>query len=813
MNRSLRTLAGILLALAAFPGITFGAVTDWQKGMTMNPWGPNDFAEPWFLQSMDNLAATHADTVVLVIPYYQSSLTATDLQPGPHTPSDQALRTAIAHARELGLKVVLKPHATVFGSDAWRAWINPSDRNSWFANYQAMLVHYASLAEETGVSAIVLGTELINMADDTVHPANTQHWRDMIAAVRKVYHGKLTYSANWGSSGWNDEKNHIAFWDALDYIGISAYFPLTESATYNQTDILNKWDSWNSLHIKPLASKWGKDVVFTEIGYRSRTGALVRPPRWDAGGEPNEQEQADAYNGLFTFWNSQEFMKGIYGWDWQNDPNSGGPGDTGFTIQNKMAQNLVTNWFGNGNPPGQIVSFTASASVSPQNPSTGKPVDLTANLTNRGSLIAGAIVDVEIADSSGKKAYQQLFSGQALQSSETKSYSLSWTPDLPGTYTLKVGVFSGDWQKVYFWKEPMKIAVSGGAIAAPSDIVLYASDIDQASLHGTWSIASDFTAANGVVVRDKNNGEAKVLTAKQAPANYFDINFTADADQPYHLWLRMKADDDAYYNDSVHVQFSDSLNASGTADYRIGSPASLAVVLEEGSGGDKGWGWNDNDYGGLGAHIKFAAGGTHTIRIQQREDGVAIDQIVLSPERYLTARPGSIKDDATIILRPGASPTPTSTATSTPSSTAPTSTTSTATSTPTSTPVSAPTSTPTSTVPAAPTSTTPTSTPSTGPAILNIWWPEDGKWLGGVQPFKAMLEGRDPSTYSMIWQVDGGGPNAMYLSTEDYPHFEAWVDVSPWRWRGDNNYQVTFIAKDAQGAIITARTSTIHIIY
>ena len=50
--------------------------------------------------------------------------------------------------------------------------------------------------------------------------------------------------------------------------------------------------------------------------------------------------------------------------------------------------------------------------------------------------------------------------------------------------------------------------------------------------------------------------------------------------------------------------------------------------------------------------VTFAKGGRHTIRVQVREDGAQIDQIVLSPSRYLTSPPGGVKDDATIVAKP-----------------------------------------------------------------------------------------------------------------------------------------------------------------
>ena len=63
--------------------------------------------------------------------------------------------------------------------------------------------------------------------------------------------------------------------------------------------------------------------------------------------------------------------------------------------------------------------------------------------------------------------------------------------------------------------------------------------------------------------------------------------------------------------------------------------------LEDCSGcGLSGWGWQDNGWGVgvLGPEVVFASSGTQRIRVQTREDGFTIDQIVLSPQRYLTHR-------------------------------------------------------------------------------------------------------------------------------------------------------------------------------
>ncbi|MDP3794972.1 MAG: glycoside hydrolase family 6 protein [bacterium] len=93
--------------------------------------------------------------------------------------------------------------------------------------------------------------------------------------------------------------------------------------------------------------------------------------------------------------------------------------------------------------------------------------------------------------------------------------------------------------------------------------------------------------------------------------------------------------------------------------------------------------------------------------------------------------------------------------------------------------------------------------------VLEIWWPLEGARVSGVQPFKALIDGRALSEYQMFWQVDEGQWNWMGDSMTDWPHKEAMVDVSGWRWRGDGPYRVNFIARDHSGTIITQRTVTI----
>jgi Putative Ig domain len=184
------------------------------------------------------------------------------------------------------------------------------------------------------------------------------------------------------------------------------------------------------------------------------------------------------------------------------------------------------------------------------------------------------------------------------------------------------------------------------------EIVLY---VSAAKIVGSaWSRVSDATAADGARVWNPDRGASRVKTASASPSSYVELTFQVEAGVPYHLWLRASAERNSVWNDSVHVQFSSSVDANGSGIYRIGTKQSAAVVLEDGSGaGVSGWGWQDDRYGAgaLGPPIYFQQSGPQTIRLQQREDGISIDQLVLSAGTYVSSAPGAVRNDTVILAR------------------------------------------------------------------------------------------------------------------------------------------------------------------
>jgi hypothetical protein len=197
------------------------------------------------------------------------------------------------------------------------------------------------------------------------------------------------------------------------------------------------------------------------------------------------------------------------------------------------------------------------------------------------------------------------------------------------------------------------LPVSSAAPApAPSLAEIVITAASASTFGGTWRRLADDTAAEGVAVGNPDANAAKVGSALAAPANYVEFTFDAEAGREYRLWIRGRADRDHWANDSVFVQFSDAVTASGQATARIGTSSAFMINLEEDANrGLSGWGWQDNGYGAgvLGPLVSFPTTGTRTLRIQTREDGLRLDQIVLSSEQYLTVAPGALKNDETLL--------------------------------------------------------------------------------------------------------------------------------------------------------------------
>ncbi|MCV6628643.1 MAG: glycoside hydrolase [Flavobacteriaceae bacterium] len=239
--------------------------------------------------------------------------------------------------RKTGVKLMIKPQIWV-RHGIFTGTVEMPNTKSWEQlekNYSRFILEYAQIAQKLGAEIYCLGTELQQFV--THRPT---YWSQLIAAVRKVYTGKLTYAANW------NEYEYTPFWKELDYIGVDAYFPISNSKTPTIKEGINglqlykkSLQKWSSISKKP--------ILFTEFGYRSVDYAGKRP--WDSQrikDKVNIEAQANCLTALFeSFW-SEKWFAGGFIWKWfPNHKKVGGIKNNRFTPQNKPAEKLLRQFY------------------------------------------------------------------------------------------------------------------------------------------------------------------------------------------------------------------------------------------------------------------------------------------------------------------------------------------------------------------------------------------------------------------------------------------------------------------------------------
>jgi len=309
-----------------------------QKGFCYATWSPNSFLSRRSDESLEGIADTGANCVQIVVTWYQEKFDSTEIKRvDERSPSDKSIRHAIKKAHRLGMSVMLKPHIDLIKSEGnWRADIGfyeDADWNRWFNNYKKFITRYAQLAEREGVEFFCVGTEL------SYASTKTDMWKEVvIPAVRKAYKGRVIYAANW------DNYKNIKFWDALDYAGIDAYFPLATKDDPTINELKEAWKKW-VCEIENWQKTAQKPVIFTEAGYCSSEEAAKRPWEETFSGQVDLVLQARCYRALFETFYGKPWFRGLYWWKWNTYKGSGGKNHGRFTPQNKPALRYVELWY------------------------------------------------------------------------------------------------------------------------------------------------------------------------------------------------------------------------------------------------------------------------------------------------------------------------------------------------------------------------------------------------------------------------------------------------------------------------------------
>ena len=250
----------------------------------------------------------------------------------------EGVEKMVGYAKAKGLKVMLKPSVWFpdFGWPGDFELMEKEEWETWEALYTAYVMGFAQEGDRLDIDIICIGTEMKKAIF-----ARPEYWINLIQEIRKVYKGKLTYAANW------DNFYNIPFWDDLDYIGVDAYFPLTEDETPCMDELLSSWKEPKH-QLKQIYKKYKKPILFTEYGYRSVDKAMWR--QWEIENNydfpANHEAQKVGYQAIFdAFWDEVWFGGGFL-WKWSpHDSVAGGPNNNDYTPQNKPCEQMIRERF------------------------------------------------------------------------------------------------------------------------------------------------------------------------------------------------------------------------------------------------------------------------------------------------------------------------------------------------------------------------------------------------------------------------------------------------------------------------------------
>ncbi len=321
------------------------------RNVWLRKWGAGQYLKPDSQKIMLSQANDyHMNAVAIQVTaeqgrVYDTSLSYKSTDSGnENSLPDQDIEQAIADAQAAGLTPILtlsimlthEPGTTSpnLVGNLWYATpgqtsilgkITATAEHQWFDSYTAYAVHYAQLSQKHHLPYFIFGNDLVNITTDTKNTGKGTNgatgspsdkftctgrrdcgWRHVINAIKSDtyvdfqgrqqtgggYKGKLIYGASWGrgdDARVQVEFEHITWWNAVDFIGVNAGFPLTKVAADVPVETLI--DAWHGKkddldlagqgnivgRLEAIYNTYKRPILFTSAGYESVPGSNTAP--------------------------------------------------------------------------------------------------------------------------------------------------------------------------------------------------------------------------------------------------------------------------------------------------------------------------------------------------------------------------------------------------------------------------------------------------------------------------------------------------------------------------------------------------------
>lgn len=249
----------------------------------------------------------------------------------------EGAKVSIKLLQSNGIKIMLKPQIWISRGE-YTGYLKMDSEEKWKTleeSYLKFILDYAALAQETNADIFSIGTELEQFVIN-----RPNYWKELIKKVKAVYKGKLTYASNW------DEYKRVPFWDQMDYVGVDAYFPLSEMQTPTVENVIDGWRWWKG-ELAAFSKLHDKKILFTEWGYRSVDFTAKEP--WTSDRTlttVNLEAQANTTKATFEALWKEDWFAGGFIWKWFiHHSRSGGSDNNRFTPQNKPAESVIKEYY------------------------------------------------------------------------------------------------------------------------------------------------------------------------------------------------------------------------------------------------------------------------------------------------------------------------------------------------------------------------------------------------------------------------------------------------------------------------------------
>ena len=240
------------------------------------------------------------------------------------------VQTMIVQAQEENLAIMLKPH--IWYETGWIGTFKPileKDWADWEKSYTDYMLNYAELAQKNNVPLFCIGTELREVVK-----LRPEYWKGFISKIKEVYKGELVYAANW------DDYDEVSFWEDLDYIGVNAYFPLSNQKTPSVNELKQAWKPIKH-RLQAFSQDQQRKIIFTEYGYESCDYNALEPWGSKAKYKANPQAQYNAYCAFFETFKDIDWVAGGFLWKWHLSTQTMREVDKAFTPQGKKTMQFL----------------------------------------------------------------------------------------------------------------------------------------------------------------------------------------------------------------------------------------------------------------------------------------------------------------------------------------------------------------------------------------------------------------------------------------------------------------------------------------